>query len=84
MISISETGLLPVSSLNHILRLHTEVVVVADNEVVEDFDAEEFTGFDKLFGELYIISGGFGVARGVVRRCRGHNQTKLFPFTISV
>lgn len=41
-------------------------LLVADDDVVEDLDVEEFAGGDELAGDMNVFGGGGGVAGGVV------------------
>jgi len=53
-------------NLKQSLTFHTYVVRVADDDVVEDFDAQQFACFHQPLVQADIQFGGGGVAGGVI------------------
>ena len=57
---------LPDKKLKQSLSFHTEVLVIPDDDMVQDIDADDLSGFHQPFRQADILFGGGNIPGGVI------------------
>ena len=66
------TEKLPNRKLKQPLGFHAEVLVIPDNDVIQDIDADDLPGFHQSFCQADILLGGGNIAGRVIM----HKETE--------